>query len=59
MTIKVSRELVERCKTWAKEMVAHYRSGDQLQGMPWTRDMMTLEEFERWVATREEAGIGR
>jgi hypothetical protein len=29
---------------------------DEMTRMPWTRDGMTLAEFEQWVATREEAG---
>jgi hypothetical protein len=29
---------------------------DEMTEMPWTRDRMTLAEFEQWVATREEAG---
>jgi hypothetical protein len=24
--------------------------------LPWTRDQLTLAEFEQWIATREEAG---
>jgi hypothetical protein len=29
---------------------------DERTRMPWTRDSMTVAEFEQWVATREEAG---
>jgi hypothetical protein len=42
---------------YVAEMLAHYRSGDALQAMPFTRDLMTLEELEGWVASRQEAGI--
>jgi len=31
-------------------------SEDEMQCMPWTRDLMTLEQFEQWIASREEAG---
>jgi hypothetical protein len=29
---------------------------EELSRMPWTRDLMTPDEFERWVASRPEAG---
>jgi hypothetical protein len=29
---------------------------DEMHVMPWTHDLMTLEEFEQWVASRPEAG---
>jgi hypothetical protein len=29
---------------------------DPMQRLPWTRDRLTLEEFEQWVASRKEAG---
>jgi hypothetical protein len=31
-------------------------SDDEMARMPWTRGGMTIEEFDQWVATREEAG---
>ena len=31
-------------------------SGDDLHVMPWTRDLLTPEEMQQWVASREEAG---
>jgi hypothetical protein len=46
----------KQAREWAAEMVAHYRSGDPLQAMPWTSDQMTKEEFKQWVASRKEAG---
>jgi hypothetical protein len=31
-------------------------SEDEMQDMPWTHDLMTLEQFEQWYASRKEAG---
>ena len=30
---------------------------EEMQMMPWTRDLMTSEEMRQWVASREEAGL--
>src|SRR3974390_1464594 len=30
---------------------------DEMKRMPWTRDLMTLEEFQLGVGSREEAGL--
>jgi hypothetical protein len=29
---------------------------DEMNAMPWTHDLMTLQEFKDWVATRPDAG---
>jgi hypothetical protein len=29
---------------------------DEINRLPWTRDLMTLDEFAQWVASRKEAG---
>jgi hypothetical protein len=29
----------------------------EIDRMPWTRDLMTSEEMQQWVASREEAGL--
>jgi hypothetical protein len=29
---------------------------DEMRAMPWTRDLMTREELENWVATRKAVG---
>jgi len=31
--------------------------GDTLQAMPWTSDLVTLEEFQLWAASRPEVGL--
>jgi hypothetical protein len=30
---------------------------DEIQRMPWTRDLMTDDEMHEWIATRKEAGL--
>jgi hypothetical protein len=30
--------------------------GEIAERLPWTRDQITLAEFEAWIATREDAG---
>src|SRR5882724_9797614 len=30
---------------------------EELQRMPWTRDAMTNEEIQSWLASRKEAGL--
>jgi hypothetical protein len=30
---------------------------DEIQRMPWTRQLMTEEELQQWVASRKEAGL--
>jgi hypothetical protein len=56
--VRLPDHLIEKCKAWANEVVAHYTSGeDREANLPWTREDLTLEEFRRWVATREEAGL--
>jgi hypothetical protein len=30
---------------------------DEIQRMPWTRDLMTDDELKRWVESRKEAGL--
>jgi len=30
---------------------------EEMQRMPWTRNLMTPEEMQRWVASREKAGL--
>src|SRR5262249_48793228 len=54
--VRLSPDLVAKCKAWPAEMVAHHRSGNPLQAMPWTHNKITLVEFEQWVARRAEAG---
>src|SRR5438445_9038993 len=55
--MRLPDELVAKTNDWAARMVAHYRSnGDPITAMPWTSDLMTLEEFKAWVASRDEAG---
>jgi len=29
---------------------------DEISRLPWTRDLMTDDEFQHWVSTRKEAG---
>lgn len=31
-------------------------TNDEMQRMPWTNDLMTEDELQRWVADRKEAG---
>jgi hypothetical protein len=30
---------------------------DEMQRMPWTRDLMTEDELQQWVASRKAAGL--
>jgi hypothetical protein len=54
--VHLSDELIAKCEDWAAKVAAHYGSGDVLHAMPWTRDQMTPEEMQEWVASRKEAG---
>jgi hypothetical protein len=33
-------------------MITH----DEIQRMPWTRDLMAPQEFQQWLASRKDAG---
>jgi hypothetical protein len=55
--VRLSDDLVAKCTDWAADVVAHYRSGDVLQAMPWTRNQMTEEQCQQWLASRKEAGL--
>ena len=56
--VTLSPDLVEKCDAYARQLVSYYtNNGDKLTAMPWTRDQMTLAEFELWVASRKEAGL--
>jgi hypothetical protein len=57
ITVTLPDELIEECKEWAAEIVAHYRSnGSAREAMPWTSDQFTDEECRQWMAGRKEAG---
>jgi hypothetical protein len=50
-------EVLERCDTFAKDLVAHYRNkGDRITAMPWTLDQFSGDELRQWLASREGAG---
>jgi hypothetical protein len=53
--VRLSDDLIEKCFANAADVAAHY-GGDDLHAMPWSRHLMTFEEFEQWVASRKEAG---
>lgn len=54
--VTVPPDLAERCKSWAAERVAHFRSsGDKFTAMPWTRDQFSDDELRQWLASRKEA----
>jgi hypothetical protein len=54
--VRLPDGVVAKCEGWAAEMVAHYRSGDPQQAMPWTRDEVTDEQLRKWLISRKEAG---
>ena len=56
--VRLPDELIAGINDWAARMAAQYSrsNGDRITAMPWTRDLMTLEGFKAWVASREEAG---
>ena len=54
--VRLPKDVIEKCKDWADEVVAHYTSGDPMQTLPWNRDLLTPDEFKAWVATRKDAG---
>jgi hypothetical protein len=51
--IELPPDWIEECDAFAREMVAHYRSGDKLQCMPWTLDQFSDQEIRQWLAERE------
>ena len=56
--VRLPSDLIAKCDAFAAEIVAHYSSGDPMQALPWgAGHLMTLEEFQQWVASREEAGL--
>lgn len=58
VAVKLSDELVVKCEDYAARVVAHYTSGeDREANLPWTKDDLTREEYQRWVAGREDAGL--
>jgi hypothetical protein len=54
--VQIPDDLVAKCEGWAAKMVEHYRGGDELEAMPWTRDLMPRKALEAWLANRKEAG---
>jgi len=53
IAIQLPRDLIERCEAYARDVVAHYRSGDKWQCMPWTRDQLCDQEIRQWLAERK------
>jgi hypothetical protein len=51
--IQLPRDLIERCKAYGRDVVAHYSSGDKLQCMPWTLDQFSGQEIRQWLAERK------
>ena len=54
--VRLPTDIIEKVQGWANRLVAHYRSGEHPHTMPWTRDLMTINNFRAWVANRAEAG---
>ena len=55
VTVQLSNAEIAQCEDFAHRLVAHYSTGG-FTGMPWSHDEMTLDQFEAWVASRQEAG---
>src|SRR5262245_18918328 len=51
--IQLSPDEIEECDAFVRNMVAHYRSGDKLQCMPWTLDQFSHQEIRQWLAERK------
>jgi|SRR6516165_1455234 hypothetical protein len=54
--VHFSDEMMEWCERQVEDLIAHYRKGDPLQAMPWTCELMSEQELQRWLASCEEAG---
>ena len=53
VTVRLSNAEIARCEDL--HVVAPYSTGG-ITAMPWSRDELTLDQFEAWVASRQEAG---
>jgi hypothetical protein len=56
ISVRLTRDLIERCHDYANKVAEHDGSGDKIHAMPWTRHLMTKEELAEWVASRTVAG---
>ncbi len=55
-TKRVPSDLVAKCHDWAVAVAERYGSGDKMHAMPWTRDQLTKEELQPWLASRKAVG---
>jgi hypothetical protein len=54
--VTLTDDEIERCENFARELVAHYSSGETMSIMPWSRDKLSDDELRQWLASRKEAG---
>jgi hypothetical protein len=54
--VQLSDEEIAECKRFAREICAHYSTGEKMQIMPWSRDQLTIDELREWLESRKEAG---
>jgi hypothetical protein len=54
--VRLPDDVIAKCSSYAADVAARY-GGDDLHAMPWTRDQMTDEECQQWLASRKEAAL--
>ncbi len=55
--VRIPDNLIEKCRTWAEEMVARHLEGEDRGALlPWSCDEFTPEQLRDWLASCEAAG---
>lgn len=53
--VRIPDDMLDKVEEWAKSVVRHYSSGEHPGTMPWSLNLMTLDEMRQWRASRKEA----